>query len=135
MSSVCHRRSRSVSARRCLQFGVLALAVAGALLLANSALAGWWFYQGNLPTSGGTVLLGSNPPAAVYQEVSWTGCTHSMYLVQVEYNGSWDLITETTSGGCDHTIMVQYPDLHNNYGCENPPGLSTVYTNCRAAHQ
>jgi hypothetical protein len=135
MRVISRQPSRRSRTRLFLRVGVLVAAVGVSLLLASSAFAtSYWFYQGNLPTSGGarTVLLGSNPPPAVYQRESWTSCTHDMYYVQVEYNGSWDLGTFFSRNGCDQEIMVQYPDLHNNYGCENPPGDSTVYVNCRA---
>ena len=55
-----------------------------------------------------------------------------MKYIQIDNSGGWDGGTFSYSSGCDHEIMVQYPDLHTNYGCQNPAGLSTVWVNCRA---
>lgn len=114
---------------------VATLCAAVALVAASTALADpYWFYQGNLPTSSGarTVLLGSNPATPIYQRMSWSSCSHNMTFIQVTTGGSWDGATAYYSNGCDQEIMVQYPDQHNNYGCQNPSGESTVYVNCRA---
>ena len=117
---------------RSLPFAVvvaLSLSVAGTALGAN-----YWFYQGNLPTSGGTryVLLGSSPPTPIYQRESWSSCTHSMKYIRIQTNGSWNGGTFYYSNGCDQEVFVDFPEFYNNYGCENPSGLSQVYVNCRA---
>jgi hypothetical protein len=131
MRTIAHPTLRRRPAQMLL---VLLLAIGVSLVVAKAAFAAYWFYQGNLPMSDGTrtALLGSNPSPPIYQRESWSSCTHNMYYVQIENGGSWDVGTFYYSNGCDQEIMVQYPDLHDNYGCENPPGDSTVYVNCRA---
>jgi hypothetical protein len=114
---------------------VAAATVLAATFASSAAAASYWFYNGYLPRPANGnryILLGSNPAPPVYQRESWSACTHNMLLIQIENGGSWDGITLHYSNGCDQTQMVQYPDLHDNYGCENPAGLSQVYVNCRA---
>lgn len=113
---------------------IAAAAVIAAVFSSSAVAASYWFYQGNLPTSSGarTVLLGSNPTPPVYQRESWSACTHNMKYIAVQTNGSWSGGTFYYSNGCDQEIMVQYPEFFNNYGCQNPDGLSQVYVNCRA---
>jgi hypothetical protein len=106
-----------------------------AVFVQTASAASYWFYQGYLPrpiNGDRFVLLGSEPPWPIYQRESWAACTHNMKYIQIDNSGNWDGGTFSYSTGCDHEIMVQYPDLHTNYGCENPAGLSQVYVNCRA---
>jgi hypothetical protein len=116
---------------------VVVVAFTFATVFVSSAFAAsYWFYQGYLPRpSNGDrfVWLGSNPPPAVYQRESWAACTHNMKLLEKrKSDGGWSGVTLFYSNGCDQEMMEQYPEFFDDYGCENPVGLSQVYVNCRA---
>lgn len=120
-----------------MRLKVFLIATATLMLVAFASAAygaPYWFYQGNLPTSSGarTVLVGGRPAPPVYVRESWAPCTHNMKFIMIDNAGNWGGGTFSYTSGCDHEIMDQYPDLHSNYGCQNPDGLSSVWVNCRA---
>jgi hypothetical protein len=97
---------------------------------AHASHTGYWFFQGNLPRPDGTrAVLHGNQSWPVYIRISWSPCDHRMVWVQVATGGSWDT-GSFYPPSCDQWLQVQYPDLHNNYGCENPPGFASVWANC-----
>lgn len=116
---------------------LIVLTSALALVGASTALGshtGYWFYQGDLPTSSGarTVLHGDVPDTPIYVRANWSPCNHDMKAIIVDNGGSWGGFTFFYGFGCDQNVMDEYPEFHNNYGCQNPPNNLQVYVNCRA---
>lgn len=111
-----------------------AAAAALTLMIPTAAQAGhtgWWFFQGNLPLGDGTrAVLHGDESTPTYIRINWSPCNHRMVQVQIQNGGGWDTGSYYPPD-CDQNHQVQYPDLHNNYGCENPPGLASVWANCR----
>jgi len=112
-----------------------ALCVATALVTASAVPAGhtgYWFYQGNLPTGSGaiTVLHGADVSPPAYVRASWSPCTHDLKAIFIANDGSWLGYQFFYGFGCDQYVKDDYPELHNNYGCQNP--WSQVWVNCRA---
>lgn len=120
-----------------MRIGIVAIAAAVCFAVFSSvALGSYWFYQGYLPTGSGarTVLIGYDVPPVVTIRESWSSCTHNMKFIMINNGGSWDGGTFYYGNGCDQNVTDQYPELHANYGCQNPDGLSTVWDNCRAGN-
>lgn len=126
-------RPRVLRGRRVPRLKLLTAAIACALVLAAPAAAAYWFYQGNLPTASGArqVFLGYHPNPPVYVRVSWAPCSHYMNIIFINNDYSWSGYAKYPPS-CDQYKMDEYPEFHVNYGCQNPGGLATVYTNCYA---
>jgi hypothetical protein len=121
---------------------VLSLALAMSLILAGSAWASYWFYQGNLPgpmSNGARAVFyyqfetqGLTPP--IYVRESWdNGCQQDMNYAWINLNsGSWFVGTFFPQNGCDQHVQDTQPNRHLDWGCENPYADPVVYDNCYA---
>jgi hypothetical protein len=141
--------SNVTSSGRLARFaGALCLVSASAAILATTAWAsGYWnVWQGDLPGSDGVRSAHSAFPGGNnlwYDRVSWTSNTHDMNFSFIGNNGSWTNLsvhtwgTEWTSGSAYDEYLpygnAAVPSGVAKAGCQNPSGLSTVFTNCRNA--
>jgi hypothetical protein len=119
--------------RRLPRLRLLLAVSALALALAAPAAASYWFFQGYLPTGSGTraVFLGYSPNPPIFVRVSWAPCSHRMNIVFINNDYTWGA-TAKYPPDCDQHQMDNFPELHVNYGCQNPDNLATVWTNCYA---
>jgi hypothetical protein len=108
----------------------LALALPG-----MAAAADYWFFQGTLPTSSGVRTAGPQAIVCCTQlnelRMSWTTGTHYMRFVYVrrsDYGWNGQLAYDY-----DNTIWIDTA-YYTAGGCQNPAGLSAVWTNCHIAH-
>jgi surfactin synthase thioesterase subunit len=114
--------------------------------LAGSAQAsGYWnVWQANLPDSGG-VRTKTTPPqipgGTNNIRLSWTSDTHDMHFTLIANDGTW--YNSSAFAGYEYGTNTPYdrwieyfgdgeiPSGVAAAGCQNPSGLSTVFTNCR----
>lgn len=130
---------------------VACTAVVLALTLAGLARAsGYWnVWQGNLPGSDGVrshhTLFGGGTGSYWQIRLSWdSSSNHDMHFSLIANNGSWDNFSAQGTPGSEFNPPSPY-DRYVTYGdyamtsgvakagCQNPSGLSTVFTNCRNA--
>ena len=52
-----------------------------------------------------------------------------MTIIYINNDYSWSG-QDLNLPDCDQTRQDQFPELHVNYGCQNPGGLATVWANC-----
>jgi hypothetical protein len=108
--------------------------------VAAAPAAGYWDFQGNM-RGGDFYVKYNNVGPGYYQPVrmSWTFGSHCMRFLKIASGGSW--YAPIVCGYDDACIYGAYDCLKGNFlinsvydktGCHNPPGLSTVWVNCRA---
>jgi hypothetical protein len=107
--------------------------------VAAAPAAAYWDFQGNL--AGGDIYVKyNNVGPGYYQPVrmSWTFGSHCMRFLRINSGGSW--FAPSVCGYDDACIYGAYDclkefvinSIYDKTGCYNPPGLSTVWVNCRA---
>ena len=120
-----------------------ALLAAGALLAtvggahaatpaANSRIFAYWFYQGNIPTSSGERAVRKQNDCCNNNQwirMSWQTGTHDMNFLNIDYAGNWSSVRAYASNGYDQYLLYSATAWRQG-GCQNPLGLSTVWTNC-----
>lgn len=120
---------------------LLALAaLVAALTFAQAAPAwhgsGYWFFNGYF--YGGDYTYhpnGSNPDALHLNRISWAPCSHQILHILLHWNGLWTGISAWPQS-CD-SYFYTVPSSTGGRGpvryggCENPPGLSVLWMNCR----
>lgn len=118
-------------ARRML---VLLLVLVTAAVVAGSAYAAYWFFQGNL---SGTVLNNRESTGTQWGRQSFDNTNHPghvQYVVFVLSSGAWDTVGQWCSGGtgCDSGSIPVDGLYYPKGGCENPSSYGySVYTNCK----
>ena len=132
---------------------VAVLLLAGVVLALSTAAvaradAYWNVWQGNLPTSGGTIAehtpYGGTNLEDWQIRMSWTANSHYMYFLIIDGTGSWHGLDSgagyewSTNPPTPYDRWYEYdPHYYTGWvqagGCENPSGLPTVYVNCRHA--
>jgi hypothetical protein len=115
--------------------------VALALSLPVSATAShssYWFFQGNLPTGGGTATVHHEAICCytfMVVRMNWEAATHDMNFLFIHHNGSWHgLLAEYWDA--DQEAIVN-TDTYARGGCQNPPSWTwyVVWTNCHIRGQ
>ncbi|HEX6700881.1 MAG TPA: hypothetical protein VF101_09140 [Gaiellaceae bacterium] len=105
---------------------------AGARSHRHSRALVYWFYQGNLPTSGGARAVRKyNDCCNTTQwiRMSWTNPSHNMGFLTIDYSGNWNTLTAFTSDGYDQYSSYS-ASFYAQGGCQNPGSLGTVWVNC-----
>lgn len=114
-----------------------------AMVIATPALAAYWDYQGNLPMASGqryyVKYTNASPGTSQSVRMSWTVGSHCMNFLKIASGGGWTTFNICGSDpwcisyyNCSIGILVD--SIHDKFGCQNPPNLSTVYVNCRATN-
>jgi hypothetical protein len=120
----------------------LVLVAAIGLSLASSAMAWhggeYWFFQGYLPTAGGDRTAGPHEnqccSSPQWIRMSWTAPSHDMTFIAVRRSDyGWTGLPAYTFNGYDQTAGY-YVEYYTAGGCQNPPFLSLVWTNCRVGN-
>jgi hypothetical protein len=130
-----------VSGRRCRTAVVLG-AVVG-LLAASQASAAYWDFSGDLPSGGSRIYVKYTNTLYALQNIrmSWTVGSHCMRFLHIDSGGSWS--NQPSCPGDGLTCLPGSYDCYYGFwsysiydrdGCWNPPGLATVYVNCRATN-
>ena len=109
---------------------------------ASAGHTGYWFFQGNLPTTNPWVFgdpryrVHPNDPASTalwFNRISYAPCAHRMNWLFIDVNGNWTEISGWPSN-CDSSAAIvpsdQSPPI-NQGGCHNPHALDQVWANCR----
>lgn len=108
--------------------------IAATLVLAGTATAAYWFYQGNL---SGTQLKDRDSTGTQYGRQSFDNTNHPghvQYVVFVLSSGSWDTVKQQCFGGtgCDSGSLAVSGLAYPHGGCENPLSNGySVFTNCK----
>jgi hypothetical protein len=132
------------------RFALVLCTLAGlaATFAASAWASGYWnVWQANLPNPNGVrsahTVYGGGPGGAWQIRLSWTSGTHDMNFSWIANNGSWTNLSAFMVGGeyAPGSTYDRWAGYTPNFvtsgvaqaGCQNPSGLSTVFTNCRNA--
>jgi hypothetical protein len=112
-----------------------AIGFASAALLLPATASAYWFYQGNLPTSGGArtvVKFNDCCNSTQWIRLNWSAPfdDHGMIFMHITPGGSWIGYSAFLSDGHDQSSAYSIND-YSQGGCNNPAGYSLVYNNCR----
>jgi len=131
-----------VTLARALQRSRLLLALTGvtlALCLPAAATAShstYWFFQGNLPTGGGTATVHHEAICCytfMVVRMSWEAATHDMNFLFIHRDGSWHgLLAEYWDA--DQQAIVP-TDTYARGGCQSAWTWWPVWTNCHIRGQ
>jgi hypothetical protein len=92
----------------------------------------YWFYQGNIPTGSGERAVRKQNDCCNNDQwirMSWQTGTHDMNFLNIDYAGNWSSVRAYASNGYDQYLLYSATYWRQG-GCQNPLGLSTVWTNC-----
>lgn len=118
----------------------------GAMAAAAEASGYWNVWQADLPDSNGvrTKVTALQVPGGTNNlRLSWdSSSNHDMHFTLIANNGSW--YNSSAFAGAEYGTNTPYdrtleyfgneiPSGVAKAGCQNPAGLSTVWTNCRNA--
>jgi hypothetical protein len=99
---------------------------------AGSRSFAYWFYTGNIPTSSGDRAVRKQNDCcnnSQWIRMSWQTGTHDMNFLNIDYAGNWSSVRAYASNGYDQYLLYNATAWRQG-GCQNPLGLSTVWTNC-----
>jgi hypothetical protein len=99
---------------------------------ASSRIFAYWFYQGNIPTGGGDRAVRKQNDCCNNDQwirMSWQTGTHDMNFLNIDYAGNWSSVRAYASNGYDQYLLYNATAWRQG-GCQNPVGMSTVWTNC-----
>ena len=133
---------------------ILTLAIFGLVTtgFATTSIArgAYWDFTGWLPTSGGSYIYVKFTSQPYYPNVqgirmSWTQYSHYMRFLKIYGDGHWESHDVHGADPAECGNEPSYPPFDcfdyvetqngsQKFGCYNPPGLSTVWVNCRATN-